>query len=181
MKVVDTGINEIKLIEPQVFNDERGYFLESFQAARYQQLLALQMPFVQDNVSYSKQGVLRGLHFQTRHPQGKLVCVLQGEIFDVAVDIRLDSPTFGKWQGVTLSPKQQLWIPPGFAHGFAVLSPEALVEYKCTAYYHPEFEACLRWDDPDVAIQWPLDRPVLSAKDRLGLSLQTLRTAGGLA
>src|SRR5690606_5473609 len=135
MRVVDTGIQEIKLIELQAFHDERGYFLESFQATRYQQLLGLQAPFVQDNVSHSKQGVLRGLHFQTRHPQGKLVCVLQGEIFDVAVDIRPGSPTFGRWQGVTLSPLQQLWIPPGFAHGFAVLSPEALVEYKCTDFY----------------------------------------------
>lgn len=182
LPVHDTALPDVKLIDLRVFHDERGYFLESFQAQRYETLLGLESPFVQDNYSHSKRHVLRGLHFQSRHPQGKLLRVVQGEVYDVTVDMRPASCTFGQWQGLVLSnaKPQQLWIPPGFAHGFVVLSDEASIEYKCTDYYHPEDELCLSWDDPELAIDWPVSHPVLSAKDQQGQTLIALQKAGRL-
>lgn len=174
MKVIDTKIADVKIIQPKVFGDERGFFLETFEKRRYQEMLNIDYDFVQDNHSRSTYGVLRGLHFQTKHAQGKLVRVVRGEVFDVAVDIRKDSPTYGQWEGVILSEenKTQFWIPPGLAHGFVVLSDIADFEYKCTDYYTPGFEGCLAWDDPDIGIKWPIDfLPVLSDKDKLGKSL----------
>lgn len=166
MKVTETTLPGVLLIEPRVFKDARGYFLESFHATRYAQA-GMPIPFVQDNRSSSTKGVLRGLHFQQRYPQGKLVYVTYGAIFDVAVDIRKNSPTFGQWVGITLTAEtyQQFYIPPGFAHGFCVLSDYADFHYKCTDYYHPEDEGILRWDDPDIGIQWPITEPILSVKD----------------
>lgn len=167
MDVIDTSIKGCKLIQPKVFGDHRGFFLETFQASRYAEC-GINLPFVQDNYSRSSKGVLRGLHFQINKPQGKLVRVVRGEVFDVAVDIRRDSPTFGRWEGVILSEenKSQFWIPPGLAHGFVVLSDTADFEYKCTDYYDPSDEGCLIWNDPDVAIKWPVTDPLLSEKDR---------------
>jgi dTDP-4-dehydrorhamnose 3,5-epimerase len=179
MKVLDTRLPGVKRIQPVVHADERGYFLESFQASRYQELLGLAQPFVQSNCSHSKYGVLRGLHFQVQHSQGKLLHVTRGEIFDVVVDLRRASPTFAQWEGITLSgqSQEQLWIPPGLAHGFVVLSEEADVAYQCTDYYQPGDEACLRWDDPILAIAWPITQPLISAKDQQGLSLKALQAA----
>ena len=168
MKIIETDLPEVRLIQPRVFGDERGWFMESWQEARYQ-ALGITGPFVQDNQALSAKGVLRGLHAQNPHPQGKLVQVLQGEVFDVAVDIRKGSPRFGQWAGALLSGDNhhQFWIPPGFAHGYCVLSDEALFSYKCTDYYHPDGEFSVRWDDPAIGIQWPLTAPpVLSDKDR---------------
>lgn len=188
MNVQDTRLPGLKRIELAVFHDDRGYFLETYQAARYAQALGADLAFVQDNCSHSGRGVLRGLHYQVNHPQGKLVRVAHGEVFDVAVDLRPDSVTFGQWEGFHLvSPAlsqergvghTQLWIPPGFAHGFYVQSDTAMVEYKCTDTYHPNDEACLVWHDADVAIAWPDRQPVLSDKDRAGLSLRALRHDG---
>jgi len=176
MKVIDTKISGVKLIQPKVFGDERGFFLETYEKNRYQKLLNIALEFVQDNHSRSSKGVLRGLHFQTENPQGKLVRVVRGEVFDVAVDIRLDSPTFGQWEGVILSEenKSQFWIPPGLAHGFVVLSDFADFEYKCTEFYSPIHEKCLLWNDPDLGVNWPLENPLLSAKDKLGMRLKEL-------
>jgi dTDP-4-dehydrorhamnose 3,5-epimerase len=168
MNILDTEIPEIKIIEPRVYGDERGFFYESFQSVRYAELLGIQDAFVQDNVSRSRKGVLRGLHYQSQQTQGKLVTVLAGEVFDVAVDIRLGSPTFGKWVSAILTGenKHQIWIPKGFAHGFYVLSPTADFFYKCTDYYHPESELSINYLDPELAIDWPLDDDVqLSEKD----------------
>ncbi len=168
MNVISTSIPEVKIIEPKVFGDDRGFFLETFQAERYAQALNITLDFVQDNHSRSSKGVLRGLHFQKTKPQGKLVRVVRGEVFDVAVDIRKDSATYGQWEGVILSEqnKRQFWVPPGFAHGFVVLSETADFEYKCTDYYDPSDEGSIRWNDPQLAIEWPLDgEPLLSAKD----------------
>jgi len=178
MKVIDTAIADVKIIEPQVYGDERGFFLETFQADRYADVIGNDLAFVQDNHSRSAKGVLRGLHFQKTRPQGKLVRVVQGEVFDVAVDIRHDSPTFGLWQGAVLSEgnKKQLWVPPGLAHGFVVLSEMADFEYKCTDYYYPEDEGCLMWNDPSVGIEWPVDQPLLSGKDQQGLKLEQLQS-----
>ena len=175
MNVVETALPGGLIVEPRVFGDPRGFFFESWSQERYS-AAGLPESFVQDNVSLSPRGVLRGLHLQWPHPQGKLVSVLRGEVYDVAVDVRLGSPTYGKWVGVTLSSetKRQLWIPPGFAHGFQVTSDEALFSYKCTDYYHPELEATVAWDDPELAIAWPLGAPVLSAKDRAGVPLRDL-------
>ncbi|MEY8216167.1 MAG: dTDP-4-dehydrorhamnose 3,5-epimerase [Colwellia sp.] len=158
MKIIDTRIAEVKIIEPTVFGDERGFFLETFQVDRYKELVGIDLPFVQDNYSRSSKGVLRGLHFQKTKPQGKLVRVVKGQVFDVAVDIRKGSPTYGKWEGVILSEdnKRQLWVPPGFAHGFVVLSEVADFEYKCTDFYDPADEGSLMWNDPDIGICWPL-------------------------
>ncbi|MBV7557223.1 dTDP-4-dehydrorhamnose 3,5-epimerase [Enterobacter sp. ENT02] len=176
MLVHDTSVAGCKIIEPKVFGDERGFFLEVFEQKRYAEILGDDISFVQDNSSRSRKNVLRGLHFQKTFPQGKLVRVVRGEVFDVAVDIRPDSPTFGKWEGVLLSEsnKKQFWIPPGLAHGFLVLSELADFEYKCTDYYHPEDEACLIWNDPDVGIAWPASEPLLSEKDAKGLLLKEL-------
>lgn len=168
MNIVDTKIPEVKIIEPKVFGDDRGFFLETFQAERYASVIGDGLTFVQDNHSRSCKGVLRGLHFQKTKPQGKLVRVVTGEVFDVAVDIRKDSPTFGQWEGVLLTGdnKKQFWVPPGFAHGFVVLSDTADFEYKCTDYYDPSDEGAICWNDPDLAIDWPIDfEPSLSAKD----------------
>jgi dTDP-4-dehydrorhamnose 3,5-epimerase len=173
MQVIETAIPDVKIIEPKVFGDDRGFFFESFN----QKLLSDKIgnhQFVQDNHSFSMQGVLRGLHYQLLKPQGKLVRVVTGEAYDVAVDIRKSSPTFGKWVGVHLSAqnKKMLWVPPGFAHGFLVISPQADFLYKTTEFYDPTSEHCLRWDDPDVAVKWPLTgSPSLSAKDSKGKSL----------
>jgi dTDP-4-dehydrorhamnose 3,5-epimerase len=179
MKVSATGLEGVLLVEPRVFHDERGYFLETWREDRY---AAAGIPpgFVQDNVSWSRRGVLRGLHLQQPHPQGKLVQVLHGEVWDVAVDVRPGSPGFGRWAGFTLSDSnaRQLWIPPGFAHGFVVLSDQALFHYRCTDVYHPEAEITVRWNDPDLAIGWPVAEPVVSARDAEGVWLRDLRRAG---
>jgi dTDP-4-dehydrorhamnose 3,5-epimerase len=167
MKVIHSKLKGCVIIEPKVFSDERGFFLETFQAARYEQEAGIDLPFVQDNHSRSSRGVLRGLHFQKAKPQGKLVRVVSGEVYDVALDIRKGSPTFGEWEGVILSEnnKKQFWVPPGFAHGFVVLSDTADFEYKCTDYYDPSDEGSILWSDPDLDIPWPIANPVLSAKD----------------
>ncbi|MBE0148860.1 dTDP-4-dehydrorhamnose 3,5-epimerase [Serratia sp. PL7] len=170
MQVIDTKIDGVKIIQPKVFGDARGFFLETFEKKRYQEMLDIDLDFVQDNHSRSARGVLRGLHFQKINPQGKLVRVVRGEVFDVTVDIRPDSPTYGVWEGVILSEenKAQFWIPPGLAHGFVVLSDVADFEYKCTDYYNPAQECCLLWNDPQVGIEWPIDNPLLSEKDKVG-------------
>lgn len=157
MNVIDTKIDGVKIIEPKVFGDHRGFFMETYEKNRYQTMLGIELDFVQDNYSRSVKGVLRGLHFQTNNPQGKLVRVVRGEVFDVAVDIRKNSPTYGAWEAVILSEenKKQFWVPPGLAHGFLVLSEIADLEYKCTSYYDPASEGCLRWNDEDVRIEWP--------------------------
>lgn len=211
MKVLDTPLPGLKLIETPVFHDDRGFFLETFRASSYASVLGPDVVFVQDNCSYSRHGVLRGMHYQVSHPQGKLVRVVQGQVFDVVVDVRAASPTFGRWHGLTMTActvrhsadvdasdardahdaqataagtqpivETQLWIPPGFAHGFLVLSDHAMVEYKCSQPYRPDDEACLKWDDGEVGIAWPPCQPILSAKDQRGLSLKTLRATGRL-
>ena len=172
MKATPLAIPDVFLIEPQVFGDERGFFFESFNHGKFESAIGRKVKFVQDNHSKSAGGVLRGLHFQNPQPQGKLVRVTQGEVFDVAVDIRKDSPMFGRWVGETLSAenKKQLWIPEGLAHGFLVLSETAEFLYKTTDYYAPSNEGCIRWDDPTLAIQWPLSEPPkLSSKDQNGM------------
>ena len=177
MKATPLAIPDVYLIEPQVFGDERGFFFESFNHARFEEAIGRKVQFVQDNHSRSSKGVLRGLHFQTQHPQGKLVRVTQGEVFDVAVDIRKQSPTYGKWVAEILSAenKRQLWIPEGFAHGFLVLSETAEFLYKTTDYYMPEHERCVIWNDLALAIEWPLvGAPNLSAKDAKGVTLKFL-------
>lgn len=172
MQVIPTAIADVLLIEPKVFGDERGFFFESFNERAFRQATGVTLPFVQDNHSKSAYGVLRGLHYQTQQPQGKLVRVTAGEVFDVAVDIRPQSPTYGKWVGQILSAtnKRQLWVPPGLAHGFVVLSESAEFLYKTTDYYAPEHERCIAWNDPTLAIAWPALRfaPLLSAKDAAG-------------
>jgi len=168
MNVVKTRLNDCVIIEPKVFGDHRGFFLESFQAERYAEIANIKQPFVQDNHSRSSKGVLRGLHFQINNPQGKLVRVVRGEVFDVAVDLRPDSSSFGQWEGVILSEenKRQFWVPPGFAHGFVVTSDTADFEYKCTDYYDPSDEGSIAWNDTDLAIAWPEGIEMkLSAKD----------------
>ena len=167
MKTLPTRLPGVLLLEPRVFGDARGYFLETWNDSAYR-AAGIDAPFVQDNLSRSTRGVLRGLHFQNPEPQGKLVTVLDGSVFDVVVDLRVDSPTFAQWLGVTLSGEQprQLWVPEGFAHGFQVLSDTALFAYKCTRAYAPDHERSLCWDDPDVGIAWPIPDPTLSDKDR---------------
>lgn len=167
MQVIETALAGLLVVEPRVFEDERGFFMESFQAERYR-AHGVEAEFVQDNHSRSRRGVLRGLHFQRRHPQGKLIYTVRGAVYDVAVDLRRGSPTFGRHVGLVLSDenRRQLYVPPGFAHGFCVLSDWADVTYKCTDFYRPGDEGGVRWDDPDLAIRWPLDGPpVLSEKD----------------
>ena len=167
MKVTPTSLPEVLLVEPRVFGDARGYLYESFQSERYAGA-GIVGPFVQDNVSHSVRGTLRGLHFQEPRPQGKLLQVLRGRVYDVAVDVRVGSPRFGRWVGVELSDEQptQLWIPPGFAHGFCVLSEAADVSYKCTAFWSPGTERGIAWNDPQIGIAWPIPQPLLSEKDR---------------
>ncbi len=170
------AIPDVVLIEPKVFGDDRGFFFESFNHARFEEAIGRPVQFVQDNHSRSAQHVLRGLHYQIQQPQGKLVRVVQGEVFDVAVDLRKSSPTFGQWVGEVLSAhnKRQLWVPEGFAHGFVVLSDTAEFLYKTTDYYAPAFERCLAWNDPAVGIHWPAGLvPQLSAKDQQGASIAT--------
>lgn len=173
MQAISTKLHGVIILEPKVFGDERGFFFESFNARAFSEATGLQREFVQDNHSRSAKGVLRGLHYQVQQAQGKLVRVTAGEVYDVAVDLRRSSPTFGNWVGVHLSAenKRQLWVPEGFAHGFVVLSEFAEFLYKTTDYYAPEHERCIRWDDPSLAIDWPLDgAPQLSAKDQAGLN-----------
>ena len=178
MKVIVTKLPGVVIIEPVVHGDERGFFLETFQLERYRSLAGIDLPFVQDNHSRSRHGVLRGLHAQRGRPQGKLVRVARGTVYDVAADINPESPTFGQWVGVTLSDQdhRQLWIPPGYAHGFVVLSEYADFEYKCTDYYNPRGEYGVVWNDPDLAIDWPVDAPTVSAKDAELPRLDGLRT-----
>ena len=168
MTATETALPGVLLIEPRVFGDERGWFFESWQQERYA-ALGISGPFVQDNQAYSRHGALRGLHIQNPHAQGKLVQVIRGEVFDVAVDVRRGSPTFGHWTGARLSAenRHQLWVPAGFLHGYLVTSNEALFAYKCTDLYHPETQFAVRWDDPDIGIDWPAGiEPLLSDKDR---------------
>lgn len=174
MKATPLAIPDVILLESKVFGDERGFFYQSFNQAKFEAAIGRHVTFVQDNHSCSAPNVLRGMHYQIRQPQGKLVRVVQGEVFDVAVDIRKSSPTFGQWVGETLSAenKRQMWVPEGFAHGFVVLSETAEFLYKTTDFYAPEHERCIAWDDPAIAIQWPPgNAPALSAKDRQGKSL----------
>ena len=167
MNVLETNLPGVLVFEPKVFGDERGFLMETWRADRYEQA-GLPVCFVQDNLSFSRRGVLRGLHFQNPDQQGKLVYVLQGEAYDVAVDIRVGSPTFGEWTAITLSSenKRQLYVPEGFAHGFLVTSSTALFAYKCTAKYNAQAEASVLWNDPQIGIEWPVETPVLSEKDR---------------
>jgi len=178
MNVKETPLAGLRIIEPKVFGDARGYFLETYSCERYRDA-GVDAALVQDNLSFSQRGVLRGLHFQNPSPQGKLVYVLQGEVFDVAVDIRRASPTFGRWFGLSLSAanKLQFWIPPGFAHGFCVTSETALFAYKCSRYYAPAHERAIRFDDPAIAITWPVDAPLLSEKDRNAPTLAAIDPA----
>ncbi len=175
MKTRPTAIPDVVVVEPRVFGDARGFFFESFNQRHFEAAAGRSVQFVQDNHSLSAKGVLRGLHYQLPSPQGKLVRVVRGEVFDVAVDLRRGSPTFGRWVGETLSAenKRQLWLPEGFAHGFLVLSAEAEFLYKATDYYHPEHERCIRWDDPALAIAWPARGlpPIVSDKDARGCAL----------
>ena len=180
MKFIETGLSGVVLIEPDIFRDARGFFLESYNVEKYSD----HVPdvFVQDNHSLSAKNTLRGLHIQNPNQQGKLVRVTQGEVFDVAVDVREGSPTFGQWYGERLSADNflQLYIPPGMAHGFCVLSETAEFHYKCTDTYHPEHEMVIAWDDPEINIEWPVANPELSARDQQGKSLNDLRQQGGL-
>lgn len=172
--VIPTAIPDVLVLAPKVFGDARGFFFESFNARHFREVTGVDADFVQDNHSRSVQGVLRGLHYQIQHPQGKLVRVVQGRVFDVAVDLRKSSPTFGQWAGAILDADQQhqMWVPPGFAHGFVVLSESAEFLYKTTDYWYPEHERCLAWNDPAVGIDWPIDfAPQLAAKDAAGLAL----------
>lgn len=176
---IETTIKGLFIIEPKIYGDQRGFFLETYNFNAFKEA-GLDLKFVQDNHSKSKQGVLRGMHFQTKHSQGKLVRVISGEVYDVAVDLREDSDTYGDWYGVVLSEdnKKMFYVPEGFAHGFLVTSPEAEFVYKCTDFYHPEFECSLAWNDPDVGINWPLDsikEPILSEKDKNALMLSKIK------
>lgn len=175
MRVIAASIPDIVIVEPEVYQDPRGFFLETFHAEKYG-AVGIPGPFVQDNHSRSSKGTLRGLHLQLRRPQGKLVRVIEGEIFDVAVDVRRGSPTFGKWMGVTLSAEnfRQCYLPPGFAHGFAVLSAVAQVEYKCTDLYDPKSELGIAWNDPAIGIDWPVSDPLLSDRDMRHLTLSAV-------
>lgn len=173
MNVIETELPGVLIFEPKVFGDDRGFFVETYNASRYADH-GLDLPFVQDNLSFSRRGTLRGLHFQNPRPQGKLVSVLQGEVYDVAVDVRADSPTFGRWVGAALSSadKRQMYVPPGFAHGFCVTSETALFAYKCTDFYDLHAEGAVAWDDPDLGIDWPARDPILSPKDRAAMRLK---------
>ena len=175
MKAIETAIPGLLILEPRVFEDGRGFFMESFNSRAFRELTGLDVNFVQDNHSRSSRNVLRGLHYQINQPQGKLVRVISGCVYDVAVDLRMSSPTFGKWVGLELSDDnhRQFWVPPGFGHGFLVLSEQADFLYKTTDYYAPEYERCIKWDDPVVGVDWPLDgSPLVSSKDQQGVSFQ---------
>ena len=175
MKITPTEIPDVLIIEPNVFGDSRGFFFESYNEKKFMEMTGLQVTFVQDNHSRSKKHVLRGLHYQVQQPQGKLVRVISGEVFDVAVDIRRSSPTFGKWVGeyLTAENKKQMWVPAGFAHGFLVLSDVAEFLYKTTDYWAPEHERCIQWNDPVLNVQWPITgNPLVSEKDEQGVSFQ---------
>jgi dTDP-4-dehydrorhamnose 3,5-epimerase len=175
MKIIPTTISDLLLIEPKIFGDGRGFFFESFNENIFSQKTGVSLSFVQDNHSHSQQGVLRGLHYQIEQPQGKLVRVVHGKIFDVSVDLRSKSPTFGKWEGFELSEEnhRQLWIPPGFAHGFLVLSESADVLYKTTDYYAPQYERSILWNDPTLRIEWPQGYAIqLSEKDNKGMTFE---------
>lgn len=176
MNVIPTSIKDVLIIEPKVYTDTRGFFMETYHQTRYVQA-GIDRIFVQDNLSFSRKGTLRGLHFQVRHPQAKLVQAISGEIYDVAVDIRHDSPTFGKWVGVYLSSenKRQLFIPEGFAHGFCVISESALFLYKCSDVYNQKDENGIIWSDPDIGIEWPVSDPIISDRDRNNHRLASLR------
>lgn len=181
MRVVETTLPGVRVLEPKVFGDARGFFLESWNERAFAQATGVAPRFVQDNHSRSRRGVLRGLHYQVRQPQGKLVRVVRGRVFDVAVDLRRDSPRFGRWAGVELGEDdhRQLWIPPGFAHGFLVLSESADFLYKTTDYYAPAHERCIAWNDPQIGIDWPLQgEPLLSVKDAQGSSLAAAEVYG---
>lgn len=175
MNVIKTKIEDLLIIEPNVFGDARGFFLETYHKIRYNAAIG-NYEFSQDNLSKSKKGVLRGLHYQKPNAQGKLVWVLEGEVFDVAVDLRRESSTFLHWEGVILSRqnKRQFWIPPGFAHGFCVLSEQVYFSYKCTELYEPSSEVCIMWNDPDINIKWPFENPELSDKDLKGLNVKDI-------
>ncbi len=175
MNLVKTPLKDAFIIEPTIFSDKRGFFLETHNAKDWEKN-GLDFTFVQDNHSYSEQNILRGLHFQFTKPQGKLVRVINGEVFDVAVDLRRSSETFGKWYGITLSAKnkKQFWIPPGFAHGFYVMSHNADFEYKCTDYYDKDDEGCILWNDKSINIKWPCENPILSEKDSNGQSFNSI-------
>lgn len=175
MQVIDTELPGVKILEPRVFEDARGFFMETFNARGFA-AAGLPTEFVQDNHSFSRRGVLRGLHYQYPQWQGKLVRAVTGEVFDVAVDIRRDSPHFGRWVGVVLSAdnRRQLYVPPGHAHGFCVMSESAHVLYKCTTLYEPSQDRCIVWDDPDIGIQWPVVEPLLSDRDRRGMRLRDI-------
>ena len=176
MRAIHTAIPDVLMLEPKVFGDERGYFFESYNENVFYEVTGVKAHFVQDNHSRSARHVLRGLHYQIKQPQGKLVRVVHGEVFDVVVDIRKGSPTHGQWVGERLSAlnKRQMWVPPGLAHGFLVLSETAEFLYKTTDFYAPEYERCIAWDDPDLAIEWPIDGPPqLSSKDRQGRPFRT--------
>ena len=175
MNVIQTTLPGVLLLEPRVFGDERGFFFESFNARTFQQATGITEPFVQDNHSHSKRGVLRGLHYQILQPQGKLVRAVTGEVFDAVVDLRRSSPTFGRWEGFMLSAenKRMLWVPPGFGHGYLVISESADFLYKTTDYWAPEHERCVLWNDSQIGVQWPLPHglaPTLSAKDQQGVA-----------
>jgi dTDP-4-dehydrorhamnose 3,5-epimerase len=174
MRILKTAIPDVLILEPNVFGDDRGFFFESFNQQTFEKITGIKAKFVQDNHSKSAANVLRGLHYQIEQAQGKLVRVTSGEVFDVSVDIRRHSATFGKWVGAVLSAqnKRQIWIPPGFAHGFIVLQDNTEYLYKVTDYYAPQYERCIRWDDPAIGIEWPIAQsPILSAKDQQGLTL----------
>ena len=176
MKFIETPLQDVYLIEPTAFGDQRGFFMETWNIETFREA-GFDLNFVQDNHSRSSHGILRGLHFQKTKPQGKLVRVVRGQVYDVAVDIRMGSPSYGQWEGLILSEenKRQLWVPPGFAHGFVVLSDTADFEYKCTDYYDPSDEGCILWSDPDLGIPWPIVNPVLSTKDESAKRLVDLR------
>jgi len=178
MEVKETPLEGLKIIKPSVFEDQRGFFFESYNKINYEKILGKNIFFVQDNHSKSKKDVLRGLHFQIKKPQGKLIRVLKGKIFDVVVDLRKDSKSFSSFYSLLLSEesKEQLWVPPGFAHGFLVMSEYAEVSYKTTDYWYPEYEKTLIWNDPNVSVDWPFNNPLLSEKDSNGLSLSELES-----
>lgn len=175
MNIIETNLSGVVVIEPKVFGDKRGFFMETYNADRYRDA-GIPGNFVQDNLSKSSRGILRGLHFQNLHGQGKLVSVVDGSVFDVAVDIRTGSPTFGEWFGTEITDlnKKQVWIPPGFAHGFCVTSETAIFSYKCTEFYTPDCEHSLLWNDPKLGIDWPIDSPLLSVKDKAGVCLKNI-------